>query len=120
VNDIDKISSNAQPLPDKASANQTDIDYLKSKVNEIVPQVAEINKILSRRSLQINGHTSEMPDYKGLNADHDARYATKRALKANAHAAVTVADTPTIDMALAGQQVSAETIGLTDTITITA
>jgi hypothetical protein len=36
---------------------------------------------------------------------------------ANDHAAATVADTSTVDMSISGQQISAETIGLTGTIT---
>ena len=36
---------------------------------------------------------------------------------ANDHVAATVADSSTVDMSIAGQQISSETIGLTDTIT---
>lgn len=35
----------------------------------------------------------------------------------NDHVAATVADTDSVDMSITGQQISAETIGLTDTIT---
>ena len=38
-------------------------------------------------------------------------------ISSNDHVAATVVDSDTIDMSISGQQISAETIGLTDTIT---
>ncbi|MDD5394935.1 MAG: hypothetical protein PHE17_18105 [Thiothrix sp.] len=125
MSEIDKVDSNKQPLPEKVDGHQDDINWLKSRVNDLILKVSEINKILAKRSVQTFTHTSVMPDYKADNADHDARYATHRELKksiagviADEHPPVTVADTTTVDMSISGQQISAETIGLTEPITI--
>jgi hypothetical protein len=115
---IDEISRNEESLSDKVSGGRTDIDGLLKALNDVNNRLDIIERALNAKKQVVNGHTSEMPDYKGDNRDHDARYATKKDLRnIPAPDPVTVEDTDTVDMSISGQEISAETIGLTDTIT---
>jgi hypothetical protein len=118
----DKISMNTETLQAKVAGNDNDIRHLLRLVGDLSSKYALLERTINGRKTVVNGHTSAMPDYKGENRDHDARYATKRYVASVVDSIppatpVTVADTPSIDMTVSGQQISAETIGLTATIT---
>jgi hypothetical protein len=119
MNKIDDTKKNKQSLPDKVSDGRTDINMLLKSLNDANNRLDIIERSLNAKKQVVNGHTSEMPDYKGDNRDHDARYATRKyvASVVNDIDPVTVVDTDSIDMSISGQEISAETIGLTAVIT---
>lgn len=149
MSNIDDTRKNKQSIPDKISDGRTDINMLLKALNDVNNRLDIIERALNAKKQVVNWHTSEMPDYKGDNRDHDARYATKKDLRSipivtipehndldglqggsateryhltneqveSLHDQVTVEDTDTVDISISGQQISAETIGLTDTIT---
>lgn len=118
----DKVKMNREPITEKVAWNESDLRHLAKLIDGISVRLAAVEKIVNAKSAVVYGHTSEMPDYKGENRDHDARYATKGFVKSSIDNIdpVTVADTDSVDMSIDGQEVSAETIGLTDTITFTS
>jgi len=85
MNKIDNISRNRQSLSDKVSGGRTDIDGLLKSLNDVNNRLDIIERILNAKKQVVNGHTSEMPDYKGDNRDHDARYATKKSVASSSH-----------------------------------
>ena len=151
MSNLDDVSDNKKPLGDRVAENKGDIDHLSKTIQSLDGRVQKLEgrDIGATTAIaRISGHSSKMPDYKGENTDHDARYATKRDLKnitppvsnhndlnglqggssteryhltaaqqSALHSPVTVADTDTVDMSISGQQISAETKGLTATIT---
>lgn len=57
----------------------TDIDARLSRVINLLNNNVSINRLL-KASEKINGHSSEMPDHRGTNSDHDQRYYTRKVI----------------------------------------
>jgi hypothetical protein len=74
---MDSVSKNTKPLPEQVGGNKGDIDYLMQLISDLQNRVQELERKnigASTAIARINGHSSAMPDYKGENTDHDARY----------------------------------------------
>lgn len=75
------INENAQRVYDQLWQKCSDLDARVSRLTNLLNSNANINQIL-KATAQINGHTSEMPDTRGTNTDHDQRYYPRRAVDA--------------------------------------
>lgn len=77
----DKISMNTETLQAKVAGNDNDIRHLLRLVGDLSSKYALLERTINGRKTVVNGHTSAMPDYKGENRDHDARYATRKSVE---------------------------------------